>query len=72
MDKVESSVVQIIADHNIPNWETPWVKTKKYRSYGSGFCIKIGTKKYILTNLFSKEFAKKKYFSNIIVQFKFR
>lgn len=50
MNKVESSVVQIITDHSIPNWETPWVKTKKYRSYGSGFCIKIGSKKYILTN----------------------
>ena len=47
---IEHSVFKIITDHNIPNWESPWVKTEKYQSSGTGFCIAVGKKKYILTN----------------------
>lgn len=49
--KVERSVVQTITEHMYPNYTHPWVRTDRGKGTGSGFCVLINNKKYIITNV---------------------
>lgn len=48
--EIDKSIFKIITDHSAPNWESPWNKSERYQSSGTGFCILVNGKKHILTN----------------------
>lgn len=47
---IEQSVTQIISDHIIMGYSTPWANIGANYTTGSGFCIEYEKKKYIMTN----------------------
>lgn len=49
--KVQRSVVQTITEHVYPNYTHPWIRSDRGRGTGSGFCVSIKGKKYIITNV---------------------
>lgn len=50
VDQVQNSLVQIISDCVAQDYLRPWKTKGTYSITGTGFCIAIDNKKYILTN----------------------